>query len=601
MIIKKKYRIMVVAPYEAMQGMVQKICETEFPNVELTIVVGCYEKGLRQMRNYSTDQFDVIVSRGGTAQLLQKYYDSIPIVAIQVSALDILRAQRLAHNATGRYALVSNNDFVKSIRLLNEILHWNMDVYSYQLNDTCTPPELFDLITELRDKGYQGILCDTAPCFVAKQIGMNVSLLTSGVESIREAFVNAIQICDNLWAQQSEKRFFQQLLSACPGELMVFCADGSLKFSHYSGQQEKDVSDMLCREIPNVEPNQPYRFTKNRSGLNYRVKARSFEHNGTTYISFFFTTRKSEPALNRSGIHYLSTQDLIVQKASSLCDVLSDDLKSQGIIKSINFSDTPLLIAGECGTEPENVVAMLHLSSNLHTEPLVQIDCGILSHQSWLWLTESHNSPINSTNCTLFFKNVDLLSTEKRRQLTSLIVESKVQRRDKLFFSCTCPEGATNSAIGSELQEQLSTRLYTIPPVRMLTEYLSQMINMLIINFNSNLPIEIYGLEQGAMDVLAGYHWPRNFMQLRRIVFELAQNAGDQLIRAKDAQQLLQEERENLQSASSANSALNLDETLDNITKQVVKVVLEKCGGNQTAAAKRLEIGRSTLWRLLKE
>ncbi|MDW3683207.1 helix-turn-helix domain-containing protein [Cupriavidus sp. CV2] len=31
-----------------------------------------------------------------------------------------------------------------------------------------------------------------------------------------------------------------------------------------------------------------------------------------------------------------------------------------------------------------------------------------------------------------------------------------------------------------------------------------------------------------------------------------------------------------------------------------VKEILKECGGNRTQAAKRLGIGRSTLWRLLK-
>jgi propionate catabolism operon transcriptional regulator len=42
------------------------------------------------------------------------------------------------------------------------------------------------------------------------------------------------------------------------------------------------------------------------------------------------------------------------------------------------------------------------------------------------------------------------------------------------------------------------------------------------------------------------------------------------------------------------------DTTLSGMTIANVKEILKECGGNRTQAAKRLGIGRSTLWRLLK-
>ena len=43
--------------------------------------------------------------------------------------------------------------------------------------------------------------------------------------------------------------------------------------------------------------------------------------------------------------------------------------------------------------------------------------------------------------------------------------------------------------------------------------------------------------------------------------------------------------------------ALNLDQSLDKISQDIVQHVLTLCDGNQTAAAKRLGISRTTLWR----
>ena len=45
---------------------------------------------------------------------------------------------------------------------------------------------------------------------------------------------------------------------------------------------------------------------------------------------------------------------------------------------------------------------------------------------------------------------------------------------------------------------------------------------------------------------------------------------------------------------------LDLGRTLEEINQDVALRVLEETEGNQTAAAKRLGISRTTLWRLLK-
>ena len=44
---------------------------------------------------------------------------------------------------------------------------------------------------------------------------------------------------------------------------------------------------------------------------------------------------------------------------------------------------------------------------------------------------------------------------------------------------------------------------------------------------------------------------------------------------------------------------LDLRMTLEELDKEIVRRVLEEEGGNQSATARRLGIGRTTLWRLL--
>ena len=49
----------------------------------------------------------------------------------------------------------------------------------------------------------------------------------------------------------------------------------------------------------------------------------------------------------------------------------------------------------------------------------------------------------------------------------------------------------------------------------------------------------------------------------------------------------------------SGSYTLDLSRPLSDITMDIIRLVLEENGGNQSAAAKQLKIGRSTLWRYM--
>ena len=82
-------RILVIAPYESMKNILLFICKDR-PEVRLTVMVGDLGEGARLVQEIDEEEFDIVISRGGTAEVLRSVV-SIPVVEIQLCAAHFLK------------------------------------------------------------------------------------------------------------------------------------------------------------------------------------------------------------------------------------------------------------------------------------------------------------------------------------------------------------------------------------------------------------------------------------------------------------------------------------------------------------------------------
>ena len=105
------------------------------------------------------------------------------------------------------------------------------------------------------------------------------------------------------------------------------------------------------------------------------------------------------------------------------------------------------------------------------------------------------------------------------------------------------------------------------------------------------------------MELLVNYDWPANYTQFKRILCELTTITSTPYILESTVARLLNQETVTNSPGESHSplARLNLNRTLDEIDRDIINAVLKETEGNQSAAAKRLGISRTTLWRLLKK
>ena len=115
-----KIRILGIAPYEAMRSAMLRLARGH-EELELNVYVGDLQQGAEIVRQHLDAYYDAIISRGGTAELIEQITD-IPVVEIALSVYDILRAMKMAENYGKPYAIVGFPSITESAHFLCDLL-----------------------------------------------------------------------------------------------------------------------------------------------------------------------------------------------------------------------------------------------------------------------------------------------------------------------------------------------------------------------------------------------------------------------------------------------------------------------------------------------
>ncbi|MDY3984053.1 sigma-54-dependent transcriptional regulator [Dysosmobacter sp.] len=591
-----RIRVLGIAPYEGMKTLMSRVVE-DYPQIDLTLFVGDMEQGLEIARSNFHGNYDVVISRGGTAKILRKNL-ALPVIEIDISMYDILCALRLADGLTGKIAMVSFANCTSSAQLLCDLMRYDMDIYTLESSEDVEPT-----LRQLQRNNYQSILCDMMANATAKRLGLNSFLITSGPDSIRKAFDQALLLCRSQQRLRDENLFFRELIQGQISQTVVFDQEGNL-FLSTPDDPKPELLELLRRELPESQLEAERRITRNLGGMLYAIRARRISSGSLTYTAFFFDARKTPLSPSQVGIRFSTRPEAENAFYSSIFSFAGSISDLQQDIEQISQSTTPVMVTGEDGTGKESIVSVLYMRGPLRNAPLVSINCSLLNDKSWAFLLEHHNSPLADQGNTLYFASIDALSQERRQQLLAVLSEMDVCRRNRVIFSCVCQPGEYTSAVGSLFMDKLCCLSLYLPPLRQMAERIPTLVNLSLSHLNADMPRQIMGAEPEALTLLQNFQWPHNYTQFRRVIGELAVTASGPFITVENVRQALRKERHvGAFSPHAENAAvpLNLNRTLNEISQDVALRVMEETGGNQTAAAKRLGISRTTLWRLLQK
>jgi len=328
------------------------------------------------------------------------------------------------------------------------------------------------------------------------------------------------------------------------------------------------------------------------------------------------------------------------------------------IAKKAAQSSIPVLIEGESGVGKELIARAVQGMSDRSSKNLVTVNCGALpenlvesilfGHEkgAFTGANEKHLGKFQEANGgTLFLDEIGELPSDIQVKLLRALQEGEIDpvgssKPVKVDFRLV---SATNRDLMQEVKagnfrEDLYYRLnvlpITVPPLRDRREDIPELLR----HFIARIATEegrsnIKSINREAMDMLCNYDWPGNIRQLENAVFravvlcegdeltieefpqialeqgvELApvavQQAPEMTTPVSDDHDTPSLQEPAMLSAHEGLSLLNTDGDvimLEEAEKRIIEFAIEKYKGQMSKISRKLGIGRSTLYRKLRE
>jgi DNA-binding NtrC family response regulator len=337
----------------------------------------------------------------------------------------------------------------------------------------------------------------------------------------------------------------------------------------------------------------------------------------------------------------------------TLTDVITRSPAMKPVLRAAEkaaASTIPVLIEGESGTGKELIARAIHGSGARRAKPFVAVNCGALpenlvesilfGHEkgAFTGATEKHTGKfVEADGGTLFLDEVGELPLPAQVKLLRALQEGEVEpvggrknvKVDVRIVSATHRDLIADVKAG-RFREDLFYRLHVypvaVPPLRQRADDIPELARHFLARIAAEEGKRVHSLSAQAVSLLSAFRWPGNVRQLENAIFravvlaegeEIGVNEFPQVaaqVCEPDAQPLI-EPSPAMQAAwpetkapafTNPAHALRLIDArgdvrpLEDIEREVIRFAIAHYREQMSEVARRLGIGRSTLYRKLE-
>jgi len=344
-------------------------------------------------------------------------------------------------------------------------------------------------------------------------------------------------------------------------------------------------------------------------------------------------------------------------------DIVTRNARMQAVLRTAEkaiASLIPVLIEGESGVGKQLIARAIHGSGERRAKPFVAVNCGaipenlvestLFGHEkgAFTGATEKHLGKfVEASGGTLFLDEVGELPPAAQVKLLRAIQEGQVDpvggkkpvKVDVRIISATNRNLIADVKNG-RFREDLFYRLHvfpiTVPPLRERPEDIPDLVRHFLVRFAAEEGKRIRAVGADALNLLNAHPWPGNVRQLENAVFravvlaeadeigasefpQLALHRSmpapaiaptDEMPHERTAAPLILEEAPAMTphapSVPATDALPLLDASgqirpLEELEAEVIRFAISRYRGQMSEVARRLRIGRSTLYRKLDD
>ena len=389
----------------------------------------------------------------------------------------------------------------------------------------------------------------------------------------------------------------------------------------------------LLPKIKEFNPNLPVIMLSAQGSIEVAMEA--IRNGAFDYFTKPIDNNKLEPAIKNALSNYelhkrVEELQEHLHQEYSFDNIISADHQMQGVFKLVSKilnNDITVLIHGESGTGKELVARAIHFNGSRQSNPFVVVNCAsiprelleseLFGHEKGSF-TGAHQRKIGKFEAadggTLFLDEIGEMEMSLQAKILRVIQQKEFERiggnqtikTDVRILSATnrdLKEMVENNEFREDLFYRLNSFPVVVPPLRTRRGDIVILINHFVDKFNEKLDTKIKGVSKKALKVLFDYNWPGNIRELENTIERCVILSEKSEIDLDVLPEEILAPVENVtldknQQMFTEHSTIIPFETLK---REAIKHALDKTSGNVVEAAKKLKIGRATLYRLMEK
>ena len=288
------------------------------------------------------------------------------------------------------------------------------------------------------------------------------------------------------------------------------------------------------------------------------------------------------------------------------------------MIEKVSQHKHPVLILGESGTGKELVARSIHFLGIRQNKPFVPVDCSglvatlieseLFGHVKGAFTGAQHarTGLLEAGNGgTVFLDEIGDLPLDLQSKLLRVLQEREIRpvggiervRIDLRIIAATnrdLESAARTGAFRQDLYFRLNVVQIKLPPLRERKSDIPLLVNSFLEKFGDpERPIRT--ISEDAMRRLMAYDWPGNVRELENAVERAVALGSGPILHIGDLPSNLQQD--------SNEKTLDSNEltTIEEMERRFILRALRETNGDKLAAARLLGIGKTTLYRKLKQ